>query len=430
VSHPFVILVDMEQLPSVEEIAVMHGRDLDAALWACEQARRELEATIAAITARCEQTMHHLDDGHRTVKAWSMAVTNCSPAEAHRRRSTARALELVPGIRDAFRAATVGVAQVGELARLAANPRAREHLAGSQDVLLDAARTLPFEDYKLVIDRWLLLADPDGAAQRAARTHAQRNASLTDVGDGEFQWRTSHGAIDADVMQQVFDAFCDAEFHADWDACVAEHGLAACVALLPRTARQRRADALTAIFEAAATAGIGGVPIGITLNLLMDQDQYEQRLTSAIDGTHVDIDPATVRERRSETTAGVPVDPNTIVALSVLAHVRRIVVDGAGIVVNAGMKRRLFDGALAEVIKAIEPRCRWLGCIIRAAIAQIDHLTDFTAGGPTDAANGVVMCEHHNLFKYRSRYRPRRQPDDTWHIHRPDGSIITGPDAA
>lgn len=94
------------------------------------------------------------------------------------------------------------------------------------------------------------------------------------------------------------------------------------------------------------------------------------------------------------------------------------------------MKRRLFDGALAEVIKAIEPRCRWLGCTIRAAIAQIDHLTDFTAGGPTDAANGVVMCEHHNRFKYRSRYRPRRQPDGTWHLHRPDGSIVTPPDAA
>jgi hypothetical protein len=420
----------MQQLPTVDEIAVMHGRDLDAALWACEQARRELEATIAAITARCDQTMHHLTDGHRTVKTWAMAITNCSPAEAHRRRATARALELIPDIRDAYRAATVGVAQIGELTRLAANPRAREHLPASQAVLLDAARTLPFDDFKLVVERWLLLADPDGATQRAARTHAQRNASLTDVGDGEFQWHTSHGALDADAMQQIFDAFCDAEFHADWDACIAEHGLAACGALLPRTARQRRADAFTAIFHAAATAGINGTPIPITLNLLMDQDQYEQRLTNMIDGTPTDIDPATVRSRRSETTAGTPIDPNTIVALSVLAHVRRIVINTTGIIVNAGTKRRLFDGALADVLKAIDPRCSWLGCTIRAAIAQIDHLDDHTTGGPTNTDNAAVMCEHHNLFKYRNRYRPQRQPNGTWHIHRPDGTTIHPPDAA
>jgi hypothetical protein len=419
----------MEGLPSADEIAEMHGRELDDALRACEQARRQVEATIAAITARCDQTLHYLDDGHRTVKGWSIAVTNCSPAEAHRRRQTARALELMPDIRDAYRTATIGVAQVGELARLYANPRAREHLPASQTVLLDAARTLPFDDFALVVGRWLLLADTDGAARRAARTHAQRDATLTGV-DGEFEWRTSHGAIDADIMQQIFDAFCDAEFRTDWDACVAEHGTAACAALLPRTARQRRADAFTAIFYAAATAGINGTPIPITLNLLMDQDQYEQRLTNAIDGTPTHIDPATVRERRSETIAGVPVDPTTIVALSMLAHVRRIVIDSAGIVVNAGMRRRLFDGALADVLRAIEPRCRWLGCTIRAAIAQIDHLTDHTAGGPTNADNATILCEHHNLFKYRARYRPQRQPDGTWHIHRPDGTTITPPDAA
>jgi hypothetical protein len=54
------------------------------------------------------------------------------------------------------------------------------------------------------------------------------------------------------------------------------------------------------------------------------------------------------------------------------------------------MKRRLFDGALAEVFKAIQPRCSWLGCMIRATIAQIDHLVDFTAGGPT-APDGSVI---------------------------------------
>ncbi len=419
----------MDGLPSADEIAVMHGRELDAALLAAERVRRQAEATIAAITGRCDQTMHYRDDGHWSVKGWSMAVTNCSSREAHRRRAVARTLALMPAVRDAFAAADIGVAQVDELAKLSSNPRAREHLPASQAVLLDAARTLAFADFELVCARWLQLADTDGAERKAERRHEHRNATLTDI-DGEFQWRTSHGVIDGDIMRQVFDKFCEAEFRADWDACVAEHGTAACAALLPRTAQQRRADALVAVFRAAAAAGIDGQEIQIVINLLMDQDQYEQRLSNAIDDTPVDIDPATVRSRRSETTSGIPVDPRTIVALSVLAHVRRIVVDSAGIVVDAGMKRRLFDGALAEVLKAIQPRCTWLGCMIRAAIAQLDHITDFTAGGPTAADNAAILCEHHNRFKYRARYQPQRQPDGTWHIHRPDGTTITPPDAA
>lgn len=418
----------MEQLPSIEAVAVMDGHDLDAALWAAEQVRRTAEATIAAITARCDETMHYGADGHRSAKSWSMAVTNCSPAEAAGRRRTARLMGLMPGVGEAFGSGTVGVAQVGELARLTSNARAREHLPGSAGVLLEAARTLSFEDFKLVLAQWLVYADSDGTVQRAERTHEQRTASLVSVGDG-YEWHTSHGVIDGQIMQQVFDAFVEAEFQADWDTCVAEHGIGACAALLPRTARQRRADAMVALFEAAATAGTDDVPIAINLNLVMDEDQYEQRLAGAIDGTPVEIDPATVRERHCHTTDGVAVDPRTIVALSVLAHVRRIVVNSAGIVVNAGMKRRLFDGALAEVIRAIEPRCIWLGCMLRVTIAQIDHLIDFSAGGPTDAENAGVVCQHHNLFKYRRRYRPQRQPDGTWTLRRPDGTEIAYPDA-
>jgi hypothetical protein len=189
-------------------------------------------------------------------------------------------------------------------------------------VLLAAARTLTFDDFEQVCARWLQLADTDGAAQRAARTHNERNASLTDV-HGEFRWRTSHGVLDGETMRQIFDAFVDAEFRRDWDARVAEHGTAACAVLLPRTAQQRRADALVAIFEAAATAGTDGVPIQIVLNLLMDEDQYEQHLRNGLDDTPTDIDPSTVRSRRSETTSGIPVDPRTIVALSLIAQVRR-----------------------------------------------------------------------------------------------------------
>ena len=185
-----------------------------------------------------------------------------------------------------------------------------------------------------------------------------------------------------------------------------------------------------AIFEAAAAAGIDGVPLEIVLNLVMDHDQFEQYTREQIDATPVAIDPASVRERRCETVDGVPVDPRQSVALAFLGYVRRIVVDGAGVVVNAGRLRRLFNGSAREILQVLEPRCIWLGCTIRAAISQIDHLHSHAAGGLTDAANAGVMCKHHNLFKYRNGYNARRDDAGLWHITRPDGTRLRPPNAA
>jgi hypothetical protein len=68
--------------------------------------------------------------------------------------------------------------------------------------------------------------------------------------------------------------------------------------------------------------------------------------------------------------------------------------------------------------------------MIRAAIAQIDHLQGYAEGGLTDAANGKIECEHHNIFKHRNGYQPVRDPNGTWHLHRPNGTRMQPPDAA
>jgi hypothetical protein len=331
-------------------------------------------------------------------------------------------------MRSEFAGGRIGVAQIGELGRLATNPRCRERLAESEQILLEAAQQLQFEDFRIVCRRWEQLADPDGAHRSHEESLDRRTANLVEV-DGEFQWNTRHGAIHGTMMREIFQKFCEAEFRADWDATVAEHGDGACAALMPRTAPQRRGDALMAIFEAAARAGIGGVPVEVVVNLLMDHDQFEQYARSEIDDTPVDIDPATVRERRCETIDGVPVDPRQAVALAFVGYVRRIVVNAASVVVDAGRLRRLYTGPVRDVLQAIEPRCMWLGCMIRAAISQIDHLRGHAAGGATDAANAAVMCRHHNLFKYRNGYEVQRTDDGMLHIIRPDGTRLDPPDA-
>ena len=443
IEHVFDTLALMDILTiavptTAEDWNQVAGVDLNDKVRELDVAGRRIEAAIIGATECADRTGHFADDGHRTVGNWLMATTNCSRGEATARRRSAKLVRQLTNVATEFIAGRVGVAQLRELARLAANPRAGDQLPESEDVLLEAAQVLEFDDFRVVSQRWEQLADADGAHREHERSHDDRNARCSFDG-AVFRFETAHGVIQGTSMRQVFDAFCDAEFCRDWHWVQETYGDDADRSLLPRSVCQRRADAFVAMVLAAAEAGTGeGQSIDTTVNLVADLDQFEQRVESEI--THettdevtdavVGVDPATVRDRRCETTDGVPVDPRQMVAAALLGRLRLIVVDGHAVVVHAGRKRTLFTGALREAIMAIDPVCGWLGCNLRAQIADIDHLEPRSRGGPTSSRNGKVMCHKHNVFKHVNEFQVTRDPDGTLQIIRPDGSRLRRPDAA
>lgn len=414
-----------------DEWTSFEGRELDAKLAELNVAQRRIEAAMVAATGAAERSGQHLVDGHRTVASWVMATTNCARGEATARARCADLARDVPVIGDAFADGRVGIAQVRELARLAAHPRAGDQLDGSAEILLDAARQLEYADFRTVTKRWEQLADADGAHREHEHAHEDRNARISFDG-AMVRFETVHGIIQGTSMRNVFDAFCEAEFQRDWRWVRDTYGADGNRTHLPRTAAQRRADAFSAMILAAAEAGTGdGRSIDATVNLVCDLDQFERHVEADLtDTTVTGIDPAGVRDRRCETTDGHPVDPRQLIAAAALGRIRTIVVDGAGIIIAAGRTRQLFTGALREAIVAIDPVCGWLGCNLRAQISAIDHLIPRSRGGPTDAGNGKVMCDHHNVFKHTAGYTVERQPDGTILITRPDATPLRPPDAA
>jgi hypothetical protein len=427
------------ELPHMaDDWAEFPGRLLDQKLRQLEVAARRIEASIVGAVEVAERTGHYQLDGHRTVSAWTMATTNCTRGEATARTRSAHLLTRLTSITEEFFAGRVGVAQVREIARLAANPRSGSQVDGSEEILLEAAQTLEFADFRVVTQRWEQLADADGAHAEHERAHEHRNARV-DFDGAVVRFETAHGVMQGTSMRNVFEAFCQAEFDRDWTWVKQTYGDDASSTHLPRTAAQRRADAFVAMVLAAAEAGVGGGrSIDTTVNLICDLDQFERRLEAeAVDfddlaspAPALDVDPATVRDRRCETTDGVPVDLRQMVAAALLGGLRVIFVDGAGVIVAAGRKRRFYSGALREAIMAIDPVCGWLGCNLRAQIAEIDHLQPRSRGGPTDASNAKIMCGRHNIFKQTADYQVERQPDGTILITRPDGSLLRPPDAA
>jgi hypothetical protein len=416
-------------LPTEDEIAALAGCEHDELLGALERIDRMVQAAKLGVIDHADREARFLADGHRNSAAWTRAVTNCSPGESRKRVRAAHALRDLPSFRTALRNGTVGVDQVNEVARLHANPRCGNRVAGSEEILLDAARALEYADFTVVTQRWQTLADPDGAHRDHAAADANRDFRIHEHGAG-FVIAAECGVIQGTAIREMFQRFLDAEFMTDWEAARAQHGDRIAVHSLPRTVSQRRFDAFFQMLEMGAT-NTGDTPLpDPVVNVIVDLDMFEQHLGAELGGPRPSIDPASFLDRRCETTDGVPVDPRDVVALAMIGQVRRIVLDADDVIVNAGRLTRLYRGPLRQALQALTPRCRWLGCMIRARIAAIDHRHEYAEGGTTDAANADIMCDHHNLVKSRRGYRARRLPNGWWVIQRPDGSPLRPLDAA
>lgn len=129
---------------------------------------------------------------------------------------------------------------------------------------------------------------------------------------------------------------------------------------------------------------------------------------------------------RCSTLDGTPVDPAEAVAHALLGHVRRVVIDRAGVVVDMGRCTRLFTGPRLLAVMIPQTTCYWPGCNVPVTHCQADHLEGFNSRtrGPTNPHNAGPACGRHNRLKEHG-YTAHRDPNGHWHIHRPDGTEIT-----
>ncbi len=80
------------------------------------------------------------------------------------------------------------------------------------------------------------------------------------------------------------------------------------------------------------------------------------------------------RWSRSQTTNVNLLSPNDILAAALIGHIRRVVTDSAGVIINMGRKRRLFTGNQRQAVLMGSPRCIWPGCDQTSGQCQADHL--------------------------------------------------------
>ncbi len=408
---------------TVESLAGLDDAELTERFRSLELGMRSAEVEMAAVIAEGKRRAIHTVDGHRSMKGWLRANANWSDHQVMRRLRLAQVVADVPVVGRALAAGHIGVAQTDELARIRSNPRCGARLVESIEVLLDHAEHLSFGDFRVCARRWELLADLDGAHHERELNHDRRTATVIEVDGSLYLNATGGTSVDAAEMKAVFDRFVEAEFQVDVAERTRLHGADAPASLLSRTDAQRRFDAIKMIFRKAVSVPADAVEAVPLVNYVIDARTFEEGLADhGFIPLPVDLPTLDLSERRCETSTGVVVLPDDVIRAALHGHIRRVLMNSAGVIVAAGRKRRLFTGAAREAAKLMARHCDFPGCAVGAEHAQVDHLDEWVRHqGRTDTTNAGIECNSHNILKHQG-YRAVRDPKGRVIFHRPDGT--------
>lgn len=415
---------DLDQLSAKEELELVRR---------LEVIRRRIDAGTDRAAAHLDRSAAFSFDGHKSAKGALKAIGRLSGSEAHGRVQTARALPELPLVSAAYERGELPTAHVRAIAQAVSNPRVAEHVPGADPIFAELAAVLPYDDFVALLRQWESLGDADGADQSAEESHERRRVGLVESAiNGSWSLEGSFGALQGAAMAEVLEQYERAELLADWAEARAEHGAQARQEHLPRTAAQRRADAVFEIFRRARAVPADARSPEPLVNIMIDQRTWEEELRRGL-GEDVPVDPNDDLEgRRCHTADGTQLRPSDAVAAALIGHVRRVVVDRKGAVIDLGTKQRLFTGSsrAAVMLQALLRgpgglRCLWPGCEGRGGCLQADHRSPARESGPTNVGNSDAYCGAHNRIKERG-FRPVRGEDGSFTIHRPDdGGPIT-----
>ena len=254
-----------------------------------------------------------------------------------------------------------------------------EEVAEVEQVLLDYAPQLTSRELarlcRQVVDRF----DPDGAAPREEELRAKSGITVITGRDGLITWIVKMhpeaaglltAAVDARTAPRRSVGFVDP---ADVDPAVADG----------RTTPQRRLDALTSIARESLghdTGRLAGTAVTMCVTMTLES------LLTGIGAAHIDgID--------------TPISAGTARRLAADAAIIPVVLGTESEPLDVGTTSRLFTENQRRALAVRDGGCVWTNCDAPPGWCEVAHVTAWSHGGPTDLANGALMCAfHHRRF--------------------------------
>lgn len=161
------------------------------------------------------------------------------------------------------------------------------------------------------------------------------------------------------------------------------------------TLQERLGRALCALVEHLPTGDLpdrGGTSVGIVITL-----DYNTLQTGA---------------GEAALDTGIAMSIGQLRRLACNARLIPAVLNGPSAVLDIGLARRLFTPYQRIALALRDRGCIWPGCDRPPASCEAHHITWWSRSGPTDIANGCLLCtHHHHLIHSRQGWAVRMAPD-------------------
>lgn len=407
---------------SMGDTAECSPDDLARGLADLQRLAGQVEAEIARLVSHVERRAIHGHDGHARPHGWVRANATTGSGRAREIVERSRLIGAHPWVGEALWSGRLAIAHVDILAKAYTNPRVRLTFGDFEATFLAFAREYTLAEYALLVAHWVSRADADGADQTKRAADESRYLRFGLDADGRFSIEGQAFGAQAVELNEILSRMAQAERLADWEDARKRVGEDATALDLARTARQRNLDALHALALQAVESPPGSKAPAPVVNIVVDMQTLREWLDH-LDGRDP-LTPASLRRRLCHTIDGVPIDPATLLTALIEGNIRVIGIDAARNPVAISSLQRCFSPALRDVLRLLTPTCVWPGCERPVSTTQTDHMHPWVEGGATEASNGAPMCEHHNRWRHRHRYRVWKDPAGGFHTFRSDGTEV------
>ncbi|MGQ0432221.1 MAG: DUF222 domain-containing protein [Microthrixaceae bacterium] len=363
---------------------------LSDAVLAMQRLRGGLDAAEARVLSRWDAQGAWRASGAKTGAAWLAWKQHLPISVARQRLRHAKAMRTLPAVEAAWAGGAIDRAHVTTLLG-ARTARTAEVFDREHKTLLDIACENGFTHFKRACDLFEMVVDPDGAEQGAEDDRNARELHLSQSFGGMWFGRMTLDPISGEIVEGTLRLIERELFEADWAAAKERLGRPPLIIELDRTPAQRRADALVEMATCARTAPVGG--------------RRPAPLFTVVVGLDTLTGPVLELFNRS------PITPGTAARHLTDAELERIVFDGPSRVIDVGVRRRFFTGALRRAIEVRDRTCFHPSCDEVPERLQIDHIHDASKGGETTQDNAQGGCGYHNRWKYNHPSSSNDDPD-------------------
>ena len=335
------------------------------------------ESFMTEATSAFEAGEHWAAEGAKTAASWIASRCRVPRAAAKRRVRLGRTLRHLPAVAGAWREGAIGEDAAKAIAS-ARRHRTEAAMARDEEMLVDQASDMGFEDFARALEYWKQLADPEGAEEGEHEKVASRDVFLETSFGGMWLGQMTLDPVSGSIVSNELNRLEHDLFEADCAQAKERLGRPGRIDELARTSGQRRADALVEMATRSASAPAEGIRPAPLFSVLVG---YE-----------------TVHGRICELENGTVLHPSALEAWMDSAYFERALFS-LGNRIDVSVRSRFFTGGTRRAIELRDRICTHPHCYEPAQSCQVDHVETYAAGGLTTQDNGRLLCGFHNRLR-------------------------------